>query len=474
MKFRGQPAAREELRTIGNHSFTWTNDHIPKSHTDPLRHECDELGAAAVKEIQEIHSQKKKDGHQVGRADLFETLSHHHSQSQVLSQLWTEVHTVPYWVDWDQIARGQKFFYRYALANLIGFAFQGFVGENSASTSVVEVLARTGGFSTRVLRRRLLETFQLVLQVTHSLDHVKPGGPGHRSIVRVRLLHSMVRQQILKVAASKCRFFDQETHGIPINTLDSIHAIATFSCNHAWLQLPLMGITPEKQEVEDYIALWRYVAHVIGAPQEYFTSATQAKAVMESLAYNELLVTPTSVVIGHNFVEALKDLPPINISDGFIQAASRVLNGHEICDQLGMGRPSWYSYACFRGHCWLVWSLASLQRWIPALDDKVIDLCREGLHGAIIHSNQGLGGGSILDFKYVPDGRIQEKEKNDRTEGRLWFFERPLEFMYFVVFVIGCMVVLAWLLCMAQLLALGSSRRAWGDNLVGLRLNSVL
>ncbi|KAI6754778.1 hypothetical protein HG530_012530 [Fusarium avenaceum] len=446
----------EKLRTIGNHTFTWTDQHIPKSHTDPLRYQCDELGAAAVREIQQIHEQLRQDGKHVSRADLFDTLHQHHDKNEVLSQLWEEIHTVPSWVDWDQIARGQRFFYRYALANLIGFAFQGFVGENSASTSVVEVLARTGGFSTRVLRRRLLETFQMVLQVTHSLGHIQPGGEGHISIVRVRLLHSMVRQQILKVAASKCRFFDQDTHGIPINTLDSIHAIATFSCNHAWLQLPVMGITADPQEVEDYIALWRYVAHVIGAPQEYFTSATKAKAVMESLAYNELLVTPTSVVIGYNFVEALKDLHPMNISDGFIQAASRVLNGHEICDQLGMGRPSWYAYACFKGHCWLVKSLACLQQKIPSFDDKMVQLCRDGLHSAIIHSSQGLGGGSKLDFKYVPDGRIQGKERNDRVEGKLWFFERPLEFMYFCFFTIGCFALFGCLLGVAQIVALGT------------------
>lgn len=457
MDYFKEPVPGDEVCTIGNHTFIWTDQHITKSHTDPLRFECDELGAAAVKRIHEIQDQLRQEGQHVSRADLFETLSQYHEQDADLSQLWQETHFVPSWVDWEQIARGQRFFYRYALANLIGFAFQGFVGENSASTSVVEVLARTGGFSTRVLRRRLLETFQLVLQVTHSLEYIKPGGAGHRSVIRVRLLHSMVRQQILKVAASKCRFFDQETHGIPINTLDSIHAIATFSCNHAWLQLPLMGITPDPQEVEDYIALWRYVAHVIGAPQEYYTSAKQAKAVMESLAYNELFVTPTSVVIGHNFVEALKDLPPINISDGFIQAASRMLNGHEICDQLGMGRPGWYAYACFKGHCWFVWALAMMQRWVPSFDDKMVRLYREGLHSAIIHSNQGLGGGSILDFKYVPDGRIQGKEKNSRAEGRLWFFERPLELIYFVVFVIGCLMALGASLGIAQLVTIGIS-----------------
>ncbi|KAF4984009.1 hypothetical protein FZEAL_714 [Fusarium zealandicum] len=445
------------LCKLGNYSFNWTDQHIPKERMDPLRHEFDELAANAVREIQQIYATEKAFAEQTGlpvaKLDLLDTLSQHHHSNDILSQLWQEVYTVPSWVDWGQLQRGQRFFYRYGLANMIGFAFQGFVGENSASTSVVEVLARTGGFSTRVLRRRLLETFQMVLQVTRSLDDIKPGGVGHTSVVRVRLLHSMVRDRIVKLAESRGpEYFDKAKHGVPINDLDSIHAIATFSCNHAWYQLPVMGITPDPQEVEDYIALWRYVAHVIGAPQEYFTSAHQAKVVMESLSYNELLITPTSVVVGHNFVEALKDLPPMNLSDGFIQAASRQLSGHETCDHLGMGRPGWYSYACFQGHCWFVSSWAKLQKLVPAFDEWSIALCRDALHHAVIHSKEGLAGGSKLDFKYVPDGRITGKEKNGRLEGVLWGYQRPMEVFYFSVFVIGIILGLVVAFLISQLL----------------------
>ncbi|KAF2994160.1 hypothetical protein E8E13_000633 [Curvularia kusanoi] len=135
---------------------------------------------------------------------------------------------------------------------------------------------------------------------------------------------------------------------------------------------------------------------------------------MESLSYNELRITPSSLVVGHNFVEAVKDLPPVNISASFIQAGSRRLNGADICDQLGIDHPCWYPYACFKGHYWLVVALATAQRWIPSFEAWSIQFCRETLHNSIIHSKYGLKGGSLLDLKYVLNGQMTGCEKNDR------------------------------------------------------------
>ncbi|PVI02313.1 hypothetical protein DM02DRAFT_613008 [Periconia macrospinosa] len=445
---KSHEADGEDIRPLGIYSFKWTKDHTPKDETDPLRFQHDELGSATVDKIQEIHAReqeaRKEQGEQVEKLDMFATLKANRDRDGTLNEFWNQVNSVPEWVDWEQLERGQRFFYRYAVGNIIGFALQGFVGENSASTSVVEVLLRTGGFSTRSLRRRLLETFQFVLEVTHSLDFIKPGGKGHETTVRARLLHSMVRQRLLRVAEAKGpSYYDTSVYGIPVNTLDSIHSITTFSCNHAWKQLPPMGIRPSQGEIDDYIALWRYVAHVIGTPTHFFETSSQAKALMESLSYTELQITPSSVIIGHNFVEALKDLPPMNVSAGFIQAGSRRLNGDDVCDGLGMGKPGWYPYACFKGHCWLVTALVTAQRLFPWFDEWSIQFYRETLHHTIIHSEYSLKGGSLLDFKYVPDGRVTGREKNDRPDGdRMWFYQRPLELFYFVIFCGGCLSIL--------------------------------
>lgn len=434
--------------SYGNYRFEWTDLHLSREETDPLRYKFDELGSEVVEKLQEIAKREKEENPEKaqGRLDLYALLRDHHDEDETLGRFWKEVHTVPDWVDWEQLERGQKFFYRHAAANIMGFALQGFVGENSAASGVVEVLVRTGGFSTRVLLRRLLETFMMILQVTESLESVKPGGAGHKTTIRVRLLHSSVRNRIMKIAKTSPEYFDVEKFGVPVNTLDSIHSIATFCCNHMWLQLPQMGVHPSHQEMADYIALWRYLGYVLATPDEYFATVGKAKATMESMIVHELHITPTSRIVGHNFVQCLKDLPPFNVSAQFIEAGSRVLNGDELCDSLDMGRPGLYSYACFKGHCWLVMFLSYLQKFSPTIDRAITNWFRDTLHWAIIHSKGGLAGGSKLDFKYVPKmGRITGKEDNDRVGLKLSPFARPVESFYFAVFVIGCVLIMGFL-----------------------------
>jgi len=124
-------------RTKWIYTFQWTDKHFSREQTDPLRYKYDELGAAALGKLHEISAQNAGEKHGQGprpRLDLYTVLCDNHQTDPVLSQFWDELHTVPDWVDWEQIRRGQEFFYRYAVANLTGFALQGFVGENSVCT----------------------------------------------------------------------------------------------------------------------------------------------------------------------------------------------------------------------------------------------------------------------------------------------------------------------------------------------------
>jgi hypothetical protein len=47
------------------------------------------------------------------KRDLYALLRDHAQKDEKLGELWQEVNTIPQWVDWDQIARGQDVFYRY-------------------------------------------------------------------------------------------------------------------------------------------------------------------------------------------------------------------------------------------------------------------------------------------------------------------------------------------------------------------------
>ena len=237
---------------------------------------------------------------------------------------------------------------------------------------VVEVLARTGGFSTKVARHRLFETTQHILQCTKSLDSIQPGGAGHASSIRVRLLHAAVRQRIMKLARQRSDYYDVEKLGIPINDLDCIATIGTFSATLIWISLPRQGIWMRDQEVIDYIALFRYIAHLTGTPTDYFESPEKARAVMESLLMNEINPSQTSKVLANNIIRCLEGQPPGYASRSFLEVNSRWLNGNELCDALGLGRPNIYYWFLMAGQCLFFMALCYIYRSVPYLDKRKV------------------------------------------------------------------------------------------------------
>jgi hypothetical protein len=186
------------------------------------------------------------------------------------------------------------------------------------------------------------------------------------------LLHAQVRQRILKLTSTNPEYYDVANFGPPCNTLDSIHSIATFCCNHMWLQLPCLGITPRPDEIADYIAVFRYLAYVLGTPSDYFSTPDKAKAVMESLYYYETKPSLKSEIVLTNFINCLVDLPPFNISQSFLEAGGRWFNGHELCDELKVGRPGFFFYMLFQGQAWLFQAMVTTQRFFPAFDRFII------------------------------------------------------------------------------------------------------
>jgi hypothetical protein len=335
--------------------------------------------------------------------DYYTLLKDHHSSDPTVTQLWTELNTVPDWVSWPQIARGQAVFYRYAGPAIVGLTFQSLLG-GFGGYRVVETLSRTGGFGVRVARRRLLETFQHVLLVTRDIESLKPGsGKGWISSIRVRFLHASVRRRILQLATGegrKGRYYDVSQHGVPVNDLDSIGTIAAFSATLIWVSFPRQGIYLTSREKEDFIALWRYVAYLLGTPHIYFSSVPRAKAIMESLMLTEIDPTPTSRVLANNIIAALAAQPPSFASEPFLRAETRWLNGAELSDALHVPKPGvWYSFLV-GVQCVFFMAVCYASRMVPAWDRRRI----EGMKGRLWRIVVGLAGGGEAshEFKYVP------------------------------------------------------------------------
>lgn len=308
------------------------------------------------------------------QGDLLEELREGSQTDPVLHQFWSNRRKVPDWVDWAQLERGQRVFHRYILASITGFVLQGFVAENSSASGVFEVLTRTGGFHPKNLSRRLQDTFRWLLEVTSDLRSIQPGGKGHADTIRVRLLHAQVRQRILKLTEQRPSYYDKGRHGLPINTHDSVHSISTFCCSPMWSELPKVGVKPTQQEIQDYVALFRYLGHLLGVPHVLFDSADRAKAVLHAMTVHESQPSVQSRKIAQNFIETITSIEPCTLSAGFVAAGSRCMNGDALCDTLGIPHATSIHYATFRGCCWLASALCFLQRRSCATDSFLISV----------------------------------------------------------------------------------------------------
>ncbi|KAK7553618.1 hypothetical protein IWX49DRAFT_515776 [Phyllosticta citricarpa] len=441
-------------RSCWGYTFELTPDHLTLEQAIPLRYSYDVLGEEALKRLNEISPpqasvlRRKRTActvidkpdeapEEVNRSpgndrnpanpneqepqhrDLYALLRDHAGDDETLGKLWREVNSVPEWVDWDQIARGQEVFYRYGGAALTGLCYQSLLGGMGAAR-VVEVLARTGGFGVQVARRRLFETTQHILQCTKSLESIQPGGEGFASSIRVRLLHAAVRMRIMKLAETRPDYYSVEEWGVPVNDLDSIATIGTFSATLIWLSFPRQGIFLREQEILDYIALWRYIGYLVGCPTEPFSTPSKAKAVMETLLLYEVDPSETSKILANNIIRSLEHQPPTYASADMLIASARWLNGNELCDRLGLPQPSLYYWALMAGQCFFLMVMHYMNRAVPSWDKKKITVVRRLMWDLIVNSKFGLEGRMAnFELRHVPEyGILTEMGQSERAKLR--------------------------------------------------------
>lgn len=471
----------ENTRTVWGYTFQLTPSHMTPAQMEPMKQSHDVLGQRVLERLDAIScspsaqnpSLPHTDGSELApppptrdnldtlverpllrrsptsmkKRDLYALLRDHAAHDSTLNALWMEVTTPPPWVDWAQIARGQDCFYRYGGPMLTGLAFQSLLGGMGASR-VVETLARTGGFSTKVARHRLYETTQLILQCTRSLAGVQPpdgtengdGGEGFQAAIRVRLLHAAVRRRIVKLAEEKEGYFDLDQWGIPINDLDCIGTIGTFSATLIWIALPRQGIFMRKDEVADFIALWRYIAYLMGTPTDVFETPERAKVMMESLLLHELRPSETSKQLASNVIACLEAQPPGFASREFLTVNARWLNGSALCDALGLERPIWYYWILMAGQCLFFMGLCYTYRAFPTLDRRKIKALRKVFWKVIVESEYGLGEASVFEFKYVPElGKKTGREDGKGKQSGIGY--RGVERRNLQAFAVTCVVV---------------------------------
>ncbi|KAG0214789.1 hypothetical protein BGX28_001424 [Mortierella sp. GBA30] len=263
-----------------DYDIMWTENHLPASRLEPLRSLGDTLADDAM---EALHINAGEDALQALLA--YTARPEHEQSSPAPRELLKQVVTIPDWVDWNQLQRGQQVYWRYCLFIshvLLHFSLAG----GFAIPKITKVLNSTGYLSGKRTKERVLETSQFVLDVVHSLDYLRPRtGVAWKSIIQVRFLHAGVRARLSKISRAHSKYYNIEEHGVPINQEDLLATLFSFS-NAIWRVMEVrMDVHMTTQERDDYLHLWRYIGYMMGVDDILGATRTpeRADACLESL-----------------------------------------------------------------------------------------------------------------------------------------------------------------------------------------------
>ncbi|KAG4092249.1 hypothetical protein H8356DRAFT_1703743 [Neocallimastix lanati (nom. inval.)] len=201
---------------------------------------------------------------------------------------------VPSWVDWVKIQNGQKVFWRYAFPLWISC-----IGSAMTRGATLPIPSPNDN---KTPNQRLLETSQFLIECMypHSL---KPGNFGWSTAVRIRCAHALARLNYRNTLKERINNNEptpleenmqkanmnqdidninpdqkygplesieeqQYQEMLPVSQADLIRTILYLSLGSVSAMKRGFGIRMEKEEKEDYVLLWRYIAWLCGVDNQ--------------------------------------------------------------------------------------------------------------------------------------------------------------------------------------------------------------
>lgn len=238
-------------------------------------------------------------------------------------------YSVPEWVDFDLMELGIRMYRRYSVLQGLVLMCSSLV-EGYAHNKPAQVLVSTGRLQKDV-SRRIYETGQMLHNMVGP-DGLRPGGVGHRTLMEVRLLHSAVRQFLLRNPER----FDTERYDLPINQEDMAGTVLEFDFMVV-RGMKRLGVNISRKEHEAMHYLWRYAGYVLGVREELLTSTLEEQEVL-ALQLTTHLYSPTrdSEALAKALLRDMSNKPPFHLPYEALLALSRYLIGDKVADDLNI------------------------------------------------------------------------------------------------------------------------------------------
>jgi hypothetical protein len=317
---------------------TWTSEHLPPTQLNEWRN----IGDLVIDNFFERYGEQLKNNEDT--YTFIEQLSLQEQQhfcdescrDFCIIHFIKNIRQRPKWFDKEQIRRGQQFFLKYSpIATISIFSYTLMMGYGFQQLN--DVLIKTQYLSSPDLAqtyRRLIETLQMIVHATSG--DIDDFDQTFLDVIRVRLLHGMVRYKIKKYSRSS---YNQ----VPINQEDSFITLLGFSFGVLYCMEERMGIRISTEDKQSYLHLWRYIGWLIGIKDEflyYMSSYNSTQILSESIFYHHYLPSQISKHFVHHSMIAWYTHTSMPMSLKFYIGISQILLGKQISRALAIDQPT--------------------------------------------------------------------------------------------------------------------------------------
>lgn len=218
-------------------------------------------------------------------------------------RLIQQAETVPSWHDSDKLALAYHAIHRcgrFAMYALGDFALLG----GYSNSDISKPLAFTGALNGNSSFDRVSETTSFWLDVTEP-GGIDVGAKGYQSAVRVRVMHALVRQRLLKHED-----WQSEEWGLPINSADAVATNVGFSMVMI-LGCKMIGMKFSDEEIEAILHLWKYIGYLMGDPADWLPETKQqgVDALYLIALANRVQPDEDSLQLSKSYLESFREAP---------------------------------------------------------------------------------------------------------------------------------------------------------------------
>lgn len=299
---------------------------------DRMRYTCDPLADAVAAQLKRARPAQMLD----------EVYARAKSEGGVFSDYVDHCHTIPSWVDWQQVEHAARVNLGFANVRSIALLVSSLV-EGYSLSKATHVLVATGRLHQDVLRR-VYETSQM----THNMNvpgGLRPGEQGHRTVMEVRLLHAMVRKYLREQG------WDTTKYDEPINQEDMAFTIIEFDYL-AQRGMERMGASLSDDDKAASHHLWRFMARQNGLCDEMLTDSLDEE-IYQYQRIRERQYDPNHEgrMLAQAVITALARQPPFNLSEELLFELSRICLGDDLADVYELPRSAfwWRAVMAYKG-----------------------------------------------------------------------------------------------------------------------------